>query len=658
MTDTVVAEGQVKFRDGKKVNSAFFSFLTFAAVLLRELFLVTDGVLQTSVQWKTRWVVLQKPSPVADCLILLVYKKKKRRRNSRRKEKLSVTLEGICGVEPGPGFDGVSYTLSILCLAHTQVLGFSSWDALLAWDTNIRYSLGEVHRFCVSVGAGTKLESGPASLHLCNNLLVLSRGPPHTVIGHWKLSALRRYGAVPHGFVFEGGTRCGLSDPGSDPLLAEERLSLETSELEKRLSMLSQCSLTSSTASAYSCSSSVAGDDHSLSSSSSCQSDASYGRRLACWVEPSVRPHLSGEMAASSSTLKALTRSDDRLYDGMTGGRLAYAQLHPRCLHDSGRQSSLDSGIGIATGSQSSYCGSYSSRTGSLEIQGAGKELCSPLPEQSSTSSCSGASRRHSAEYQTPGLLRLWYNTPRRLLQPQAEPPALPALGRAENQGMGGVQVQTAISRLKAQRQASMQRSHSWGSESAPSVEREGTPTPLQVFGVNQGCQGWSDYITAEQLRSVRSRHSTQVTSSPPADLAPCRTAATLEPPLCVEGSFGEWRGQRMRMLSPPPSSPPPPPPVTSLLHRPTSASASLQSPVKAPPCAWLHAGPRWGGAGKCANVSRSLLSAEELLNMQPERQEPSSAPLSRPHGAARGGDLQKPNPPHQVPSTGHGSGS
>lgn len=65
MTDTVVAEGQVKFRDGKKVNSAFFSFLTFAAVLLRELFLVTDGVLQTSVQWKTRWVVLQKPSPVA-----------------------------------------------------------------------------------------------------------------------------------------------------------------------------------------------------------------------------------------------------------------------------------------------------------------------------------------------------------------------------------------------------------------------------------------------------------------------------------------------------------------------------------------------------------------------------------------------------------------
>lgn len=56
---------------------------------------------------------------------------------------LTVVLQGICGVEPGPGYDGVSYTLTILCLAHTLVLGFSSRDALLAWDARVRYSLGE-----------------------------------------------------------------------------------------------------------------------------------------------------------------------------------------------------------------------------------------------------------------------------------------------------------------------------------------------------------------------------------------------------------------------------------------------------------------------------------------------------------------------------------
>lgn len=66
-----------------------------------------------------------------------------------------------------------------------------------------------VHRFSVGVEPGAKLASGPASLHLCNNLLVLTRGVPPVTIGHWKIAALRRYGAVPNGFVFEGGTRCG-----------------------------------------------------------------------------------------------------------------------------------------------------------------------------------------------------------------------------------------------------------------------------------------------------------------------------------------------------------------------------------------------------------------------------------------------------------------
>lgn len=52
-------------------------------------------------------------------------------------------FQGICGVEPGTGYDGIPYTLSILCLARTLVLGFKNRDALLAWDARIRYSLGE-----------------------------------------------------------------------------------------------------------------------------------------------------------------------------------------------------------------------------------------------------------------------------------------------------------------------------------------------------------------------------------------------------------------------------------------------------------------------------------------------------------------------------------
>ncbi|XP_068606726.1 protein Dok-7 [Brachionichthys hirsutus] len=569
MTDTVVVEGHAKCRDGKK--------------------------------WKSRWVVLRKPSPVADCLSLLVYKEKKK--GGGRKERLSVTLEGICGVEPGLGFDGVSYTLSILCLARTVVLGFKSRDALMSWDARVRYSLGEAHRFSVNVEPGTKLGCGPASLHLCNDLLVLARDVPPAVAGHWTLSALRRYGAVPNGFVFEGGTRCGcwagvfvlscsdgeqisflfdcivrginpsrtphglqpaLPDPNADPASAEERLAQQATELEKRLSMLSHCSLASSTASSYSCSTSVAGDDrNSISSSSSNQSDVSFGSRLPYWVEPSARSHASGETASgSSSTRKARPGSDDRLCATVAGGNGAPSSsslLRARGLSDSGRQSSLDSGIGIATGSQSSYSGSFSSCTESLDSQGAGEEFGSlaslpalpssppppPLPQStllfsprireyssatSAACSCgsSSASPRHSEEYRTPGLLQPRYDTPRSLLQspPKREPPAqggLPGLGSRSSPGGDGSRGQ----RSSSSSSLGGERASSWDIERRPMLRPPPAPRG-SACGEMQYDPGSDNYITPEQWQSVRNRCLTQVAGSPS---GPSPSEETPDPP-------------------------------------------------------------------------------------------------------------------------------
>ncbi|XP_031720601.1 protein Dok-7-like isoform X2 [Anarrhichthys ocellatus] len=718
MTDTVVAEGQVKFRDGKK--------------------------------WKTRCVVLRKPSPVADCLSLLVYKEKKKgkEKGSGHKERLNVTLEGICGVEPGPGYDGVSYTLSILCLAHTLVLGFSSRDALLAWDAHVRYSLGEVHRFSVNVEPGTKLESGPASLHLCNNLLVLTRGVPPVAIGHWKLSALRRYGAVPNGFVFEGGTRCGfwagvfflscpegeqisslfdcvvrgitssrrphglrpaLPDPKADPVSAEERISQEASELEKRLSMLSQSSLASSTASTYSFSTSVAGDDHSsISSSSSSQSEASYGSRLPFCVEPLARPHLPNETASSSSTLNALTDSDDRLYAavmGSSGTRPSSAQLHPRGLHDSGRQSSLDSGIGIATGSQSSYSGSFSSYTGSLDMASQGGDggfgsvasLPAPPPPPSSppavppptpppfqstltpehssatpsscpcvSRSCSRASQRNGEEYQIPSLPRLQYDTPRSLLktlslgQPSIHegPPELGRYSRSSGDGWGsqGQRLSNIPTGPGAQRQAMVQRLHSWGSEGTPSVDSEGTPSvdsdgrstprPLLVpgglvCGETQCSPGLDNYITPEQWRSARNRCLTQVANSPS---VPSPSADTRDGFLCLREEQDEagdtLAGLKRSMPSLPPSAPPPPPlPVALSRHRPTSACGVLQSAREAPPSGALDTRLHRDSLVHYVNIpvsARPATTHGELLYTELDLQEPISASVSSVYSAFR----------------------
>lgn len=81
------------------------------------------------------------PSP-PDCLVLLVFKDKADKAQGSR-ERASVTLEEICGVEAGQWHDGVAFTLAVLCLNQAALLGFDSKEALQAWDARLRYSLGE-----------------------------------------------------------------------------------------------------------------------------------------------------------------------------------------------------------------------------------------------------------------------------------------------------------------------------------------------------------------------------------------------------------------------------------------------------------------------------------------------------------------------------------
>ncbi|XP_032251508.1 protein Dok-7 isoform X1 [Phoca vitulina] len=453
MTEAALVEGQVKLRDGKK--------------------------------WKTRWLVLRKPSPVADCLLMLAYKDKAERAKGLR-ERSSLTLEDICGLEPGLPYEGLAHTLAIICLSQAVMLGFESREAMCAWDARIRYALGEVHRFHVTVAPGTKLESGPATLHLCNDILVVARDVPPAVMGQWKLSDLRRYGAVPNGFIFEGGTRCGYwagvfflssaegeqisflfdcivrgisptkgpfglrpvlpglatlggrglrlgpiccgaPDPSpGGPATVEERVAqeaLEALELEKRLSLLAHAVRPGSR-----------GDDRSLSSSSSeaSHSDVSAGSRLTAWPEP---PSSSAGTSQEGPGLAAAQASGEA---APGTSRPLPKPLRPRQLQEVGRQGSSDSGI--ATGSHSSYSGSFSSCAGSsLDVWRAGDEFGSLLslppaagvPEPSLCACPPGT-----AEYQVPTALRHHYDTPRSLRQaPRDQTPA--AQGGPDDGGAG-----------------------------------------------------------------------------------------------------------------------------------------------------------------------------------------------------------------------------
>ncbi|XP_060040263.1 protein Dok-7 isoform X3 [Erinaceus europaeus] len=391
MSEAALVEGQVKLRDGKK--------------------------------WKTRWLVLRRPSPVADCLLLLAYKDRAERARGLR-ELSSLTLEQLCGLEPGLPYDGLAHTLALLCPAQAVLLGFDSREAMCAWDARLRQALGEVHRFPVTVAPGTRLDGGPATLHLCNDLLAVARHVPPVVSGRWRLPDLRRFGAVPGGFIFEGGTRCGYwagvfflstaegehisflvdcivrgvspsrgpfglrpvlpGDPGA-PAATED---LEMLQLEKRLSLLAQ--------GATGC----PGDDRSLSSSSSeaSHSDVSAGSRLGAW------PEASSSSAATSQEGLGAQAPGEAAGPSRPPPR---PPRPPRQLQEAGRQGSSDSGI--ATGSCSSCAGS------SLDVW-RGAEECARPP---APCACPPAS-----EYQVPGAPRPHYDTPRSLRQLPRDPPA------------------------------------------------------------------------------------------------------------------------------------------------------------------------------------------------------------------------------------------
>ncbi|KAB1282466.1 Protein Dok-7 [Camelus dromedarius] len=393
-------------------------------------------------------------SPAAgNCLLMLAYRDKSERAKGLR-ERSSLTLEDICGLEPGLPYEGLVHTLAIVCLSQAVMLGFDSREAMCAWDARIRYALGEVHRFHVTVAPGTKLESGPATLHLCNDILVVARDVPPAVAGQWKLSDLRRYGAVPNGFIFEGGTRCGywagvfflssaegerisflfdcivrgisptkgpfglrpvLPDlsPGG-PATVEERVAqeaLETLQLEKRLSLLSHSGRPGS-----------GGDDRSLSGSSSeaSHSDVSASSRLAAWPEP------SSSSASTSQEGPGLAAAQAPGEAALGTSRPPLKPLRPRQLQEVGRQSSSDSGI--ATGSHSSYSGSFSSCAGSsLDVWRAADEFGSllSLPAAGAAEPSLCACPPGTAEYQVPTALRPHYDTPRSLRQaPRDQTPA------------------------------------------------------------------------------------------------------------------------------------------------------------------------------------------------------------------------------------------
>ncbi|XP_015431507.1 PREDICTED: uncharacterized protein LOC107187843 isoform X1 [Dufourea novaeangliae] len=189
-----IIEGNVKFRDGKK--------------------------------WKSRWCVMRKLSPVADCLHLQLYGDSKDR-YKQGQTKASLSLQHFLGVQSGFTLDKESNTIAIICQDVTVVLAFDTRERLIQWQVKISNNLGEDQQFLIlisTVPSKAKLTNGPAHLHIQDRRFCITVGIPPRLVGIWEIAHLRRYGVVEGRFCFEGGSRCGrgeglhvlITDQGED----------------------------------------------------------------------------------------------------------------------------------------------------------------------------------------------------------------------------------------------------------------------------------------------------------------------------------------------------------------------------------------------------------------------------------------------------------
>ncbi|XP_057326165.1 serine-rich adhesin for platelets-like [Microplitis mediator] len=215
-----IIEGNVKFRDGKK--------------------------------WKSRWCVMRKLSPVADCLHLQLYGDSKDR-YKQGQTKASLSLQHFLGIESGFTLDKESNTIAIICQDLIVVLAFDTRERLIQWQVKISNNLGEDQQFLIIISSApskAKVSNGPAHLHIQDRRFCLTIGVPPRLVGVWELAHLRRYGVVEGRFCFEGGSRCGrgeglhvlITDQGEDivrtlQLAAEGKLATRKRPLNSQLSL-------------------------------------------------------------------------------------------------------------------------------------------------------------------------------------------------------------------------------------------------------------------------------------------------------------------------------------------------------------------------------------------------------------------------------------
>ena len=93
-------------------------------------------------QWKRRWCVLRRLSPVANSLIMELYKKPLLKSKDYQ-SKSSINVENLLGLESCFLLQKESQTLAVICKSVIILLAFENREILLEWQSRISDILGQ-----------------------------------------------------------------------------------------------------------------------------------------------------------------------------------------------------------------------------------------------------------------------------------------------------------------------------------------------------------------------------------------------------------------------------------------------------------------------------------------------------------------------------------
>ncbi|UXI14521.1 Ankyrin-2 [Sarcoptes scabiei] len=197
-------------------------------------------ILDEKRKWKTRWTMIQKLSPIANCLQMIMYKSFKEKLKNFPPKSI-FELEHYLGIESGFHCEKESNTIALILRNRIILLAFETREILNQWQSKLQEHFGREQHFAVnivsvpnpsksengnlkilnnisntnnanhsSVGSNQKLICGPARLLLKNYEFCLIRGTaPRLSFQHWIIKQLRRFGVIDLKFCFEGGSQCG-----------------------------------------------------------------------------------------------------------------------------------------------------------------------------------------------------------------------------------------------------------------------------------------------------------------------------------------------------------------------------------------------------------------------------------------------------------------